>query len=60
MAKLRVKYVKSMIGYTVQQKGTMRALKLKRLGDEVEVEDNPITRGMVRAISHLVEIQEVK
>ena len=33
--KLRVKYVKSVIGYSQRQKGTIRALGLKRLGEEV-------------------------
>jgi large subunit ribosomal protein L30 len=58
--KLRVEYVKSMIGYSGRQKGTVRALGLKRLGDVVEVEDNEVIRGMLRKISHLVQVQEVK
>ncbi|MBN1935824.1 MAG: 50S ribosomal protein L30 [Anaerolineae bacterium] len=60
MTKLRVKYVKSVISYTDRQKGTLRALGLKRLGDEVEVQDNPVMRGMVRKVSHLVQVEEVK
>jgi len=58
--KLRVEYVKSMIGYSQRQRGTVRALGLKRLGDVVEVEDNDVMRGMLRKISHLVQVQEVK
>ena len=58
--KLRVEYVKSMIGYSQRQRGTIRALGLKRLGDVVEVEDNNVMRGMLRKISHLVQVQEVK
>jgi large subunit ribosomal protein L30 len=58
--KLCVKYVKSMIGYSQRQKGTMRALGLKRLGDVVEVKDNDVMRGMLQKVSHLVEVQEVK
>ena len=58
--KLRVEYVKSMIGYSRRQKGTVRALGLKRLGDVVEVEDNEVMRGMLRKVSHLVQVQEVK
>jgi large subunit ribosomal protein L30 len=59
-AKLRVEYVKSVIGYPGRQKGTIRALGLKRLGDVVEVEDNDVMRGMLRKVSHLVQVQEVK
>ena len=58
--RLRVEYVKSMIGYSQRQKGTIRALGLKRLGDIVEVEDNDVMRGMLRKVSHLVRVQEVK
>jgi large subunit ribosomal protein L30 len=58
--KLRVEYVKSMIGYSQRQRGTVRALGLTRLGDVVEVEDNDAMRGMLRKISHLVQVQEVK
>ena len=59
-AKLRVEYVKSAIGYSQRQKGTIRALGLKRLGDIVEVEDNDVMRGMLSKVSHLVQVQEVK
>jgi large subunit ribosomal protein L30 len=58
--KLRVEYVKSVIGSSQRQRGTIRALGLKRLGDVVEVEDNDVMRGMVRKVSHLVQVQEVK
>ena len=57
---LRVKYVKSQIGYPQRQKGTLRALKLKRLGDVVEVKDTDVIRGMLNKVSHLVQVEEVK
>ncbi|MBL7199177.1 MAG: 50S ribosomal protein L30 [Anaerolineae bacterium] len=57
--KLRVKYVKSSIGCSPRQKGTLSALGLKRLGDVVEVQDNPVMRGMVNKISHLVQVDQV-
>ncbi len=55
---LRVKYVKSVIGYHRRQKGTVRALGLKRLGDVVQVEDNAVMRGMLRKVEHLVQVTE--
>jgi large subunit ribosomal protein L30 len=57
---LRVKYVKSMIGSTRRQRGTLRALGLRRLGDVTELEDNDTMRGMLRKVEHLVQIHEDK
>ena len=57
--RLRVEYVKSVIGYSQRQKGTIRALGLKRLGDAVEVDDNDVMRGMLNKVSHLVQVQEL-
>ncbi|MGQ9493907.1 MAG: 50S ribosomal protein L30 [Anaerolineae bacterium] len=58
--KLRVTYVKSAIGYAQQQKGTIRALGLRKLGDVVEHEDTPVVRGMVDKVRHLVQIEEIE
>jgi large subunit ribosomal protein L30 len=57
--KLRIKYVKSAIGYSVRQKGTISALGLHHLGDSVEQDDTPVIRGMVRKVRHLVQVEEV-
>jgi large subunit ribosomal protein L30 len=51
--------VRSAIGRTKRQKDTIAALGLRRIGDEAEHEDNPAVRGMVRAVEHLLEVQEV-
>jgi large subunit ribosomal protein L30 len=58
-AKLRIKWVKSSIGYSQRQKATIKSLGLKRLGDTVEWKDNPVTRGMVDRVKHLVEVEEL-
>ncbi|MFH1085238.1 MAG: 50S ribosomal protein L30 [Chloroflexota bacterium] len=58
--RLRIKYVKSAIGYHFTQKRTIRALGLRRLGDVVEQDDNPTVRGMVFKVQHLVQVEEVK
>lgn len=57
--KVRVTYIKSAIGYSQRQKGTIRALGLKRLGDIVEHEDTPVVRGMVDKVRHLVQVEEI-
>ena len=58
--KLRIKYVKSAIGYSVRQKRTIKALGLRRLGQVVEHRDCPTTRGMIRRVQHLVRVEEVE
>jgi len=57
--KLHITYVRSAIGYSRRQKGTIRALGLKRLGDTVEHEDGPVIRGRVHKVQDLVQVDEV-
>ncbi len=58
--KLRVTYSKSAIGYKKDQKATIAALGLRKLGHSVEVNDTPTIRGMVRKVSHLVTVEEIE
>jgi large subunit ribosomal protein L30 len=58
MAKLKVTQVRSALSRGAKQQGTMRALGLRRLGQTVVHEDRPEIRGMVNAVSHLVEVEE--
>ncbi len=57
--KLRITWVKSSIGYSRRQKGTIRALGFRRLGDVVEQADTPAIRGMLDKVSHLVQVEEI-
>jgi large subunit ribosomal protein L30 len=54
---LRVKLVKSGIGYSVRTKRTLKALGFHNLNQVVEHEDNDALRGMLTKVSHLIEIQ---
>ena len=56
---LRIKWVKSSIGYSQRQKATIKSLGLKRLGDTVEWKDDAVTRGMIDKVKHLVEVVEL-
>ena len=56
MATIKVKQIKSKIGYSVDQKRTLEALGLRKIGQVVEKEDSPAIRGMVRKVHHLVTI----
>jgi len=55
---LRITWMKSSIGYAQDQKATIRALGLRRLGQSVVRPDNPSIRGMVQKVIHLVEMDE--
>ncbi len=57
--KLRITYVKSAIGHKKDQKATLRALGLHRLGQSVEHEATPAIEGMVAKVAHLVQVEEI-
>jgi large subunit ribosomal protein L30 len=59
MGQLKVTQVRSGIGGQQNQRDTLRSLGLKRIGDVVVKEDRPEIRGMVRAVRHLVTVEEV-
>ena len=59
MAKLRISWRKSAIGYAGDQKRTIQALGLRRLGHTVEQRDTPAIRGMIRKVQHLVKVAEI-
>ena len=55
---IKIKLVRSPIGYNEDQKRTVKALGLTRMHQVVERPDNPAIRGMVNAVQHLVEVTE--
>jgi large subunit ribosomal protein L30 len=57
-AKFRVRLRKSPISHTAKTRGTVRALGLHRIGQAVDIPDNPQTRGMARAVAFLLEVEE--
>ncbi len=57
--RIRVKLVKSGIGYNQRQRETLQALGLRRLHQTVEKADNPAIRGMIAKVIHLVEVEPV-
>jgi large subunit ribosomal protein L30 len=56
--KVKVKQVKSAIGYNRKQRATLRGLGLRKMQQVVEVEDTPAVRGMINKVIHLVEVVE--
>lgn len=55
---VRIKWVRSGIGFSYRQKRIVRSLGLKKLNQEVERPDTPQIRGLVAKVPHLVEIVE--
>jgi len=55
---IRVNLVRSAIGYTKDQKATVKALGLRRMHQTVEHKDTPALRGMLNKIIHLIKIEE--
>ena len=57
---LRVRQIKSGIGYSFKQNRVLKGLGLSRPGRSVNREDTPSIRGMCRKIPHLVRVEEVE
>ena len=58
MAKLRITWVKSSIGYAEVQKRTLKALGFKRLNQSVTHDDCNSIQGMINKVKHLVKVEE--
>jgi large subunit ribosomal protein L30 len=59
MAKIKVTKVKSAINRTQNQKRTLQALGLKKIGQTVEHDNTPNILGMVNKVQHLVSVETV-
>jgi large subunit ribosomal protein L30 len=58
VARVKVTQMKSPIGFDRSQAVTLRSLGLRRIRHSVTVEDTPSMRGMLRAVRHLVVVEE--
>lgn len=58
MGKIKVKQEKSAIKRQQNQKRTLEALGLKRIGQVVEHESTPSILGMINKVKHLVSTEE--
>ena len=57
MSKLRITQVKSPIGENPRNRGTLRALGLRKIGQTVEHDEGPVLAGMLRKVRHLVKVE---
>jgi large subunit ribosomal protein L30 len=60
MAKIKIRLVRSTIGTLPKQRATVRSLGLRKIGSTIEQEASPAVLGMVKAVSHLVAVEDVK
>ena len=58
--KIRIKLVRSVIGSMPKQRATVRALGLRKIGSSIEQENSKAVLGMVKVVSHLVSVEEIK
>jgi large subunit ribosomal protein L30 len=58
VAHLKIKWIKSFIGRTPDQRDTIRSLGFKRLNEERVVKNTSEIRGMVKKVLHLVKVLE--
>jgi large subunit ribosomal protein L30 len=58
MAKVKIKLIRSQIGQPKDQKDTLKALGLRKVNAEREMELNPALEGMIRKVAHLLHIEK--
>ena len=56
----KVTLVKSVFGQLKAHRATVRGLGLRKIRDTVTVADTPEIRGMLRASTHLLKVEEIK
>lgn len=59
MGNLKITLVRSTIEAKENQKATVAALGLHKIGSSVIQKDNPQIRGMIKKVEHLVEVEEI-
>lgn len=57
--RVRITQVRSVAGRFEYQRATLIGLRLNKIGRVSELEDTPSVRGMIKAVAHLVEFEEV-
>ncbi len=59
MAEIKITQVRGTIGARWKQRETLRTLGLRKIRQSVIREDNAETRGLIRVVNHLVDVEEV-
>jgi large subunit ribosomal protein L30 len=56
VSKVKIRQIRSTAKTNPNQKATLKALKLGRIGKSVELKDSEQLQGQLRVVSHLVEV----
>lgn len=59
MININITWIKSGIGYSQDQRRTLRALGFRRLNQSVSHPDSASTRGMINKVRHLVKVEAI-
>ena len=59
MAKYKVTQVVSKNGATKRQIANLKSLGIRRMHQTVEVKANPVNKGMIAKVQHLVKVEEI-
>ncbi len=57
--RVRVIQTGSPIGRPVDQRQTLVGLGLNKIGRQRDLEDTPAVRGMIKKVSHLINVEEL-
>ena len=60
MEQIKVTLTRSLIGYPQDQRATVKALGLGKIGTSVIKNDTPTIRGMIHKVEHLVKVEKVE
>jgi large subunit ribosomal protein L30 len=59
MAELKITQIRSTIGARWRQKESLRSLGLRKIRQSVVRTDDEQTRGLIKTVHHLVQVEEV-
>jgi large subunit ribosomal protein L30 len=59
MSDLKITQVRGTVGARWNQRQSLRTLGLHKIRQSVVREDDPVTRGLIKAVHHLVVVEEV-
>ena len=59
MTKVKITQVKSSVRATERQQATLASLGIRKIHQVVEVDYNPVTKGMIDKVLHLVKVEEI-
>ena len=58
MSTVKIRQIRSTAKTNPNQKATLKALKLGRIGKTAELKDSEQLQGQLRVVSHLVEVDD--